>query len=40
VAIHAIGSVPVEKMFDVLKHERPFNERRYARKLCWLPKQV
>ena len=32
-----IGRVLVEEMYDILKSQVPFNEKRYAKKLTMLP---
>ncbi|MCC3358812.1 hypothetical protein [Bacillus sp. REN16] len=32
-----IGRVLVEEMYDLLKNQVPFNEKRYAEKLSMLP---
>nr|WP_257351631.1 SEC-C metal-binding domain-containing protein [Pseudalkalibacillus decolorationis] len=32
-----IGSVLVEEMYNITKHERSFDEKRYAKKLSLLP---
>jgi hypothetical protein len=32
-----IGRVLVEEMYDILKSQVPFNEKRYAKKLSMLP---
>ncbi|MEH7235176.1 hypothetical protein [Bacillus sp. JJ1562] len=32
-----IGRVLVEEMYDILKNQVPFNEKRYANKLKMLP---
>ena len=32
-----IGRILVEEMYDILKSQVPFNEKRYAKKLTMLP---
>lgn len=32
-----IGRILVEEMYDILKSQVPFNEKRYAKKLSMLP---
>jgi hypothetical protein len=32
-AIHAIGSVLAKYMFDVMKHQQPFDDKAYGREL-------
>ena len=32
-----IGRILVEEMYDILKSQVPFNEKRYAKKLSLLP---
>jgi hypothetical protein len=41
-ALHEMGAVLADEFFNVLKHKRPFNERRYVKKLqrLGLPKKL